>query len=502
MKDIEEEYLLIDEIFSPVNEDELINVLPLVEDFVQSYENNQGKSLEEWLSDKFQMEFPDKTEDEVKAMSSEIITSVHVLEEHKQSLEEAISAGRSKESWFAKVIKTTTSRMSTEDTVNYLKDLDGAVNEANEALTRTIMTQAGEVSQNPSLNGFIAEQEHVQSFNMNAVARGSEFRAKVLEPNGTSYAKNSVDMVIVDGSGKVVKRYQAKYCRNAEATQKAFESGNYRGQQSLAPEEQIGNMTRKATDRMQAPDGTTSNPLTKESALKKQEEARSGKWNDKNWNDYKTKDIASGIGRQAGQAALLGAVIGAGTEVVGKVWKGEKVDGKEVAKKAIEGGADFGVKAAITGAIKAGAEKNIIKCIPKGTPAGSIANVVFVGVENAKILYKYGKGEITGNQALEKMEETTVSAAGGMVAMGYGAVKGAAIGTAVGGPVGAAIGGFIGGSLAYMAGSAVGQAVVAARRKITSVAKKAVKGIYEKSKAVVSTISNIGKSIASALKFW
>ena len=210
-----------------------------------------------------------------------------------------------------------------------------------------------------------------------------------------------------------------------------------------------------------------------------QEEARSGNWNDKNWNDYKTKDIAVGIGKQAGKAALFGAILGAGTEVVGKLRKGEKIDGKEVAKKAIEGGADFGIKAAIAGAIKTGAEKGIIKFIPKGTPAGAIANVVFVGVENAKILYKCAKGEITGIQALDKMEETTVSAVGGMVAMGYGAAKGAALGTLVGGPVGAAIGGFVGGAIAYMAGSTVGNLVVKARRKFTSVAKKVFRSLVK-----------------------
>lgn len=502
----ETDYLLIDEVYSPVTEKDYENLNSIVEDFVESYEQNPDRPVEEWLSEKLQAELPDKTQEEVQNMAKEIVESVRTFESTKESLSETVATGRSKESWFAEQVKTATSRMSVEQTVQYLQSLDNAVNTANESLTRTIMTQAGQVSQNPSLNGFIAEQEHVQSFNMNAAARGSEYRARVLEPNGQGYAKNSVDMVIEDANGKVVKRYQAKYCRDAEATQKAFEHGDYRGQQSLAPEEQIEHMTRKATDHMEAPDGTCSNPLTKERAVQMQEEARSGKWNDKNWNNYKTKDIAVGIGKQAGQAALLGAAIGASTEVVEKLWKGEKIEGKVVAKKALEGGADFGVKAAITGAIKAGAEKGVIKCIPKGTPAGAIANVVFVGVENAKILYKYGKGKITGSEALVKMEEITVSAAGGMIAMGYGVAKGGAIGMAVGGPVGAAIGGFIGGTVAYMAGSAAGKVVVAARRKVTSAAKKAVSSIVRTAKStgstVASTVASVGRSIASALKFW
>lgn len=502
MKEIEKDYLLIDEVYTPVTEEDYENLKPIVEDFVENYEQNQNRPVEEWLSEKLQAELPDKTQEEAQNIAKDIVESVRTFESTKESLSETVATGRNKESWFVEQVKTATSRMSVEQTVQYLQSLDNAVNTANEALTRTIMTQAGQVSQNPSLNGFIAEQEHVQSFNMNAIARGSEYRARVLEPNGQGYAKNSVDMVIEDANGKVVKRYQAKYCRDADATQKAFEDGNYRGQQSLAPEEQVQHMTRKATDHMEAPDGTSSNPLTKERAVQMQEEARSGNWNDKNWNNYKTKDIAVGIGKQAGKAALLGAAIGAGTEVVEKLWKGERIEGKEVAKKAVEGGADFGVKAAITGAIKAGAEKGVIKCIPKGTPAGAIANVVFVGVENAKILYKYGKGEITRSQALEKIEETTVSAAGGMIAMGYGAAKGGTLGMAVGGPVGAAIGGFIGGTVAYMAGSTAGKVVVAACRKVTSVAKKAVSSIVQAAKSTVSTVANVGARIVNALKFW
>lgn len=506
MEQREDGILLIDEIYSPVTNEDFENLTPIVEDFIDSYESNQSRPIEEWLSDKLQTELPDKSKDEVRAMTKEIVDSVRTFEENKVSLSESISSGIGKKFWFAQKVKEATSRMSVEKTVQYLQSLDSAVKTANEALTRTIMTQSGQVSQNPNLNGFIAEQEHAQSFNMNAVARGSKYRARVLEPNGQGYAKNSVDIVIEDANGKVVKRYQTKYCRDAKSTQKAFENGNYNGQGSLAPEGQVDNMSRKATDHIEAPDGTCSNPLSKERAIQMQKEAQSGKWNDKNWNDYKTKDIALGIGKQVGNAAILGATIGASTEIIEKFWKGEKVDGKEVAKKAIQGGADFGIKTAIAGAIKAGSEKGIIKCIPKGTSSAGIANVVFVGFENAKILYKFGKGEMTGHQALEKIEETTISAAGGLIAMEYGAAKGAAIGGSIGGPVGAAIGGFIGGTVAYIAGSAVCKNVVEARRKVTSVTSKVVKSLVKDTvstiSGAVSSIASVGSRIVSALKFW
>lgn len=83
-----------------------------------------------------------------------------------------------------------------------------------------------------------------------------------------------------------------------------------------------------------------------------QEEAQSGKWNDLNWNEYKAKDLAIGIGKQAGQAALMGAAIGVGFDVAQKVWNGEEIKGEELVETAIVSGADFGVKAAAAGALK------------------------------------------------------------------------------------------------------------------------------------------------------
>ena len=117
--------------------------------------------------------------------------------------------------------------MSAQETAKYLTGLDNALQTANESLYSTITTQAGAISQNPRLDGFIAEQYHAQTFNLNAEATGSQYRAKVLEPNGNGYAKNSVDIVIVDANGKVVKRYQSKYCKYAKETERAFEQGDY-----------------------------------------------------------------------------------------------------------------------------------------------------------------------------------------------------------------------------------------------------------------------------------
>lgn len=499
---MKEEYefdLLLDEEDGPILvEDECKELKPIVEDFVKSYSANPTAPVESWLIPKMQEQLPEKSYDEIVSMVDEIVVTIKVSEEKKTSLEKAVASGRSKESWFASEAKKAIAGMSTQEAAKYLTNLDTVLQQANESLYRTITTQAGTISQNPRLDGFIAEQYHAQTFNMNAEATGSPYRAKVLEPNGNGYAKNSVDIVIVDGEGKVVRRYQSKYCKDAKATEQAFEHGDYRGQQKLVPEGQEGDIAKKSTTVLEAPDGTTSNPLTKSRAEQMRDEAQSGNWNDLNWNEYAAKDLAIGIGKQAGYAALQGAAIGVGFDVAQKLWNGESIDADEVVETAIVNGADFGVKAAAAGALKVGVEKEIIKVIPKGTPAGTIANIAYVAIEDVKVLGKMATGELTMKEGIEKLEQTTVSTAAGLVAMGKGAAIGAAMGT-VFGPAGTAIGGFIGGTVGYMAGSKVGEAVVKCAQKVRDGAKKVAKTVTSGVKRVASSVASGVKSFCSSV---
>lgn len=485
--------LLLDEEDGPILvEEECEAIKPIVTDFVKSYAANLGQPVKTWLMPKIQEYLPQRKTEEIEAIVDEITTTLEVNEKKKASLNEAIANGRSKESWFSSEAKKSTSAMSTQEAAKYLTGLDTAIQQANESLYRTITTQAGAISQNPRLDGFIAEQYHAQTFNLNAEASGSQYRAKVLEPNGNGYTKNSVDIVIVDGNGKVVKRYQSKYYKDAKATEKAFEHGDYRGQQKLVPEGQQGDIQKKSTTVLEAPDGTTSNPLTKSRADQMRDEAQSGNWKDLNWNEYANKDLAIGIGKQAGYAALQGAAIGVGFDMAQKLWNGDDIIAEEVVETALVSGADFGVKAAAAGALKVGVEKEIIKAIPKGTPAGTIANIAYVAIEDAKVIGKMATGQLTMKEGLEKLEQTTVSTAAGLMAMGEGAAIGAAIGT-VFGPVGTAVGGFIGGTVGYMAGSKVGETVVKCAQKVRDEARKVVN-------TVTSGVKNVVSSAASGVK--
>ena len=491
--------LLLDEEQGPILiEEECEELKPILTEFIDFYAKNKEKPIEEWLSQKLQEQLPERNPEEISEMTKEIVETLETNEMNQSSLAEAVANGRSKESWFASTTQKAVSAMSAQEASKYLNGLDNALQTANDSLYRTITTQAGTISRNPRLDGFIAEQYHAQTFNMNAEANGSLYRAKVLEPTGNGYAKNSVDIVIVDGNGKVVKRYQSKYCKDAKATEQAFEHGDYRGQQKLVPEGQEAEIKKKSTTVIEAPDGTTSNPLTKSRAEQMRDEAQSGRWNELNWNEYATKDLAIGIGKQAGYAALQGAAIGVGFDVAQKLWNGETIEAEDVVETAIVSGADFGVKAATAGALKVGVEKGIVTVIPKGTPAGTLANIAYVAIEDVKVLGKMATGELSVKEGIEKIEQTTVATAAGLVTMGEGAAIGAAVGT-IFGPVGTAIGGFVGGTVGYMAGSKVGETIVKGAQKIRDGAVKVAKKVASGVKSAVSTVASGVKSFCSGV---
>ena len=84
------------------------------------------------------------------------------------------------------------------------------------------------------LDGLVAEQHHVDTFNIDATTKGSPYRARVVG----SQELNSVDIEIVDGNGNVVCKYQSKYGADSNATNTQLNRGDYNDQQALVPEGQ------------------------------------------------------------------------------------------------------------------------------------------------------------------------------------------------------------------------------------------------------------------------
>lgn len=462
-------------------------------DFLESYAIAKDiMSIGEWLFKEFQKYFPQKNKEEIQEMSSEIMDSLKITEGMKVSQEKAINSGRSKESWLASTLLRSTSRMSAQESMKYLQELDTAIKNANKAMLDTVTTKSGLPNQNMNLDGFIAEQYHVNSYNLQAKAKGGGLHAEVLNPKpGQTYAKNSVDILLKDAKGKTVSRYQAKYGATAKDTIRMIKKGDYRGQQLLVPKEQVEAVKRAFSGRKVSSSigdkSISSHPLSKGYAKKLQKKAQKGNDLNLNWNDYVAKDIALGIGKQAGVACLQGATLSAGMKMATKICQGESIKREEVIGVAISSGADFGVKTALAGALKVAVEKDIVRCMPKGTGGNIFANIAFAAIENVKVLGKVSSGKLTVKEGIDAAEQTTGTCIAGSIASAKGTAIGAQIGTILG-PVGTMVGGFVGGTIGYMAGSKVGETLIKERQRGRDITKNIVKSSNFGIKSVLNSV--------------
>ena len=115
---------------SPLTEEEEQKLFSIQQEFLNIYTASENDAVDVWLPQALQTQLPDKTPQEVQQMSAEIIDSLKVTEEAKRSHEEALTKGRSSESWLSATLLQATSHLSAQESAAYLNELDVAVQKA------------------------------------------------------------------------------------------------------------------------------------------------------------------------------------------------------------------------------------------------------------------------------------------------------------------------------------------------------------------------------------
>ena len=466
----------------------------VVTSFLSSYaEKAENVSDTEWLGNSLKEKMPEVSGIEINSQCQEVVKGIEQFETDFADLNAACKRGTPKEEWFSDRVSRSSSATNINQFGEYLSEIDRTLAQNNQEMLDTIMTKSGQVSQNKNLDGFIFEQRHANSFNRNAALEGQDFRAKVLKPDGKGYGKNSVDIEIFDKeTRKIIQRYQAKVSKTADAASNLLKHGNYNNQRYLVGKNQVNKVkesfpTKTVTDHLGGSGKveTKSDAISKAQVKREQARVQSGKGFKKDsWNSFKIKDIAKGVGKQAGIAALITAAISSGLYVISKKVKGEEIKKKEVLQTALTTGADAGVKVALTGALKVAVEKGIIKAIPKSTPVGALAGIACATVENVKTLWKYSKGETTGTEALDTMARSTLTMGSGLIAMGLLIPAEAPIAVAV-----------VGGAVAYAIGEKVGDTIYQGLKKMAPLAKKAAVSTWNFVKNKVSGLANTMRNL-------
>lgn len=335
-----------------------------------------------------------------------------------------------------------------------------------------IVDQAQRYKNNPvaSRVGFVAEADHCATYNARSALERSTKRA-IREPNGTHG-----DYKIVNGQ-QVLIEGEMKYYSTAEQTETAMRG--YGDRQLVGPADQIADVKKiaakkaaknNASDkptRQQVglehesvtqnagdciSDGKTkSSPRTRREARKIAGKAAQGK------TDHAT--ILPTLGEDLKIAAKSGAKSGAATSSVitgvisgfshTKEWlDGEKDGGEALIDAAVDigkSGADGAVKGmagsvATTAATRV-ATQTSSKIFQTVLRSGGPAVIAIGTVEVVKHAFDLSRGEIDGEEFVEKSAQAAATGAGGWA----GAEGGAALGLLVGGPVGSIVGGVLGG---------------------------------------------------------
>lgn len=477
-----------------LTEAEAEKIRELWERFLKAYKESGEEQKEfEWLKCQLQEELPDKTEEEIQAIKEEIVESIREYDSDLQDMTENIEKGRTKERWFADRLEDAAKGVAVNDYGNYLEQINTTMDEANRQMMRTVLRQDGEVSECLNLDGFIAEQYHVNNFNAKAALQNSPFRAEVCTPGpGETYGKNSFDVRIWNTETKqIVHQYQFKFGKDAKATIELLKKGVYANQRYLVPAEQVMEVqeafpTKTVTDHL---GGTEKVDVISEALSKKQvkelqtEVQETGQVPKTGWNIYNTKELAINLGKQAGAAGVQAALLASGIRLAGKAIRGEKIDGGEVVETALETGADAGIKAAAGGALTVASQKGVLPILPPGTAVGSIAKIACVGIENIKIMWRVVKGELTTSEALEHMGRTSAAMVVGMSCVAFGMTAGAATFGFI--PiVGPIVGGLIGGMAGYTVGSKFGETIFNGAKKIAERGKEVAVRTWESIKSI------------------
>ena len=264
----------------------------IIKKFLKSYAENEKsqdkKDLKTWLTLELQNELPNKKVEDIEKIATELILGIEVYYQKKKEVEKYQSVGITNGDYVgneilekvaeeieeteivdtkeviedmkevsnilsnyneAMIYETAAIKepqlvaniLSANSVNNYVDTINTAIDNANKTLMKSVTTKTGMINQNPNLDGFIFEEYHAGTFNVDAAVKQKTYHAEALKPElGETYGKNSIDLVIED-TRKVIKKYQAKAYKNANETAKAFNDKNgykYVGQVKLVPTEQ------------------------------------------------------------------------------------------------------------------------------------------------------------------------------------------------------------------------------------------------------------------------
>ena len=548
----------------------------IIKKFLKSYAENEKsqnkKDLKTWLISELQNELPNKKVEDIEKIATELISGIEIYYQKKKEVEKYQSVGITNGDYIgnqilekvadeieeAEIIDTkeviedmkeasnilsqyneamiyetaaikepqlVANVLSAKSVNNYVDTVNTTIDNANKTLMESVTTKTGNINQNPNLDGFIFEEYHAGTFNIDAAVKQKSYYAEALKPEiGETYGKNSIDIVIED-SGKYVKKYSAKAYKNTNETAKSFYDKitgyKYKFQSKLVPTDQVGDIA-NSVDKIKY-NNVESKGITKSEIKDIQNNLQSGKKNGDIFNfkkDVNTISISKQIGKQAMVNGTMGLGIGMAANIGVNLIQGKEVEAEEVIEIGIKTGASMGMATAVAGGIRVAVEKKVIPTVfSRVLTNNTIGAIAATSMDIIGTAFKLGSGEITLGKAVKDIGKSVGAAYGAIVASGWGYAGGMAIAGMIGlGTIGA-VGTILGVGVAVVAGAvcatvgskvagaiasgigAVAQTIVSGAVDIVKAGKEVVKnfasGVWNGVKSLGSAMVSAGKSLIS-----
>jgi len=527
----------------------------IIKKFLKSYAENEKsqdkKDLKTWLISELQNELPNKKVEDIEKIAIELIAGIEIYYQKKKEVEKYQSVGISNRDYIgneilekvadeieeAEIIDTkeviedmkeasnilsqynetmiyetaaikeaqlVANVLSTKSVNNYVDTVNTAIDNANKTLVESVTTKAGTINQNPNLDGFIFEEHHAGTFNIDAAVKQKSYYAEALKPElGETYGKNSVDLVIKDDAGKYVKKYSAKAYKNANETAKSFYDKitgyKYKGQSKLVPTDQTNEIANSA-DKTKY-NNVESKGISKAEIKDIQNDLQSGNKKADIFNfkkDVNTISISKQIGKQAMVNGTMGFGIGMVANIGVNLIQGKEVEVEEVIEAGIKTGASMGMSTAVAGGIRVAVEKKVIPTVfSRILTNNTIGAIAASSMDIIGTAFKLGSGEISLGKAVKDVGNSLGAGYGAIISSGIGFSGGMALATTIGlGTIGT-VGTILTGGLALVAGAACGVIGSNIALKIANGLEKITETVVDKAVDIVKSGMNTVKDMAS-----
>lgn len=527
----------------------------IIKKFLKSYAENEKsqdkKDLKTWLVFELQNELPNKKVEDIEKIATELISGIEIYYTKKKEVEKYQSIGITNGDYVgneilekvadeieeAEIVDTkeviedmkearnilsnyneamiyetaaikepqlVVNVLSANSVNNYVDTINTAIDNANKTLMESVTTKSGTINQNPNLDGFIFEEYHAGTFNVDAAVKQKPYHAEALKPElGETYGKNSIDLVIED-SGKYVKKYSAKAYKNANETTKSFYDKitgyKYKFQSKLVPTDQTSEIA-NSVDKIKY-NNVESKGITKTEIKEIQNDLQTGNKKADIINFKKnvnTISISKQIGKQVMVNGTMGLGIGMATNIGINLITGKEVEAEEVIEAGIKSGASMGITTAVAGGIRVAVEKKVIPTVfSRLLTNNTIGAVAAASMDIIGTAFKLGSGEITLGKAVKDVGNSISASYGAIISSGIGFSGGMALATTIGlGTIGT-VGTILTGGLALVAGAVCGVIGSNIALKITNGLGKITETVVDKAVDIVKSGINRAKNTLSS----